>query len=200
MQVVKVTRDYIFSESCTLEVLMEIATKPEAEGGVGMSQDAAEKLAKAALQKASISNGRKSSGIGDLPAPKLRTVIVQKLQDHKDNGQVFKDNALQLEINCLPDLDISKAGANKTKTGPRGTSAPLTGPYKVVKVGVKCTMETDPGKYEIWQHVWTSDSFEQYFHAAPKKAVTKTGRIITAASEIRWAIKAGWIKPVSAEQ
>jgi hypothetical protein len=192
MQVRTVTRDFIFSDECTLEMLMEIATHGDY---LGQSPAWVEKLAKQQLSKGSTGNGHpRRNGSGELPYAKLRTVIVQKLQDSPTQGAVFKDGNMQVEFPFLPDLDIGKAGAQRAS---RGASATLVGPYVVVKRGVKCTPETDASKYEIWQHVWACKSFEEYFAKAPKKGVTKTGRIITAASEMRWAVKCGWIKPVA---
>lgn len=191
MQIVKITASFIFSNDCTGGILFEIA-----ERYCGMTIDAVNKLAKQTLSKASNGSGGRSNGVGNLEFPKLRTVVVQKLQDGQDYGDAFKTNDLELEINCLPDLDIGKAGANKTG-GTRKASSKLTGAYRVAKVGVKCTADNDPDKYEIWQHVWNCGSFEEYFQKAPKKGVTKTGRVITAASEMRWAVKCGWIVPTA---
>lgn len=200
MQIVKVTRDYIFSTACGKDVLLEIAVKY-----LGYTQEAAEKLATVQLSKGANGKGARSNGVGDLPQNKLRTIVVQKLQDSTDYGDTFKTNELQLEIDCLPDLDIGKAGANKAKrttaSGTKGHSGPLTGAYVVAnRNGSKCTAESDPDKWQIWQHIWTCNTFEEYFSKAPKKGTTAKGRVITASSEMLWAVKSGWIKPVAAEQ
>lgn len=189
MQIVNVTAQYIFSAQCTLQVLTEIATKY-----CGYSAEAVSKLAKQPLKQASNGNGGKSNGVGNLEAPKLRTVVVQKLQDSTDYGATFKTNELQLEIDCLAEPDINSAGANKAKTA-RKTSTKLAGEYVVVKKGLKCDETSDPEKFKIWKHIWESNSFEQYFENAPKKGVTKTQRVITAASEMGWAVKCGWVVP-----
>lgn len=189
MQTVKVTRDYIFSAACTLPVLMEIATKY-----CGYSQKAAENLAKQGLKQGTEGSGLRSNGVNNLDAPKLRTVVVQKLQDSTDYGDTFKTNELQLDIDCLADMDINQAGANKAKQQ-RRTSQKLTGEYVVAKKGLKCDENSDPEKFKIWKHIWDSNTFEQYFEVAPKKGVTKTGRVITAASEMGWAVKCGWVVP-----
>lgn len=202
MQIVKISAPFVFSAACTLPMLMELAQ----HAFVGYSQDAAEKLAAAKLKGAAVGNDRigkgSSAGVGDLEAPKLRTCIVNKLQDSPDVGDAFKSGDMEFEFNCLADLDMGTAGANKAKraTSQRTASAvgTMVGAYAVVKAGVKCTVETDPGKWAIWQHVWACGSFEEFFATAPAKGVTKTGRVITARSEIQWAMKSGWIKPVAA--
>lgn len=189
MQIVKVTAQYVFSADCTLPVLMELATKY-----CGYSLEAANKLAKQPLKQGTNGSGARSNGVNNLEAPKLRTVVVQKLQDSNDYGDTFKSNDLQLEIDCLEDMDINKAGANKAKTA-RKASSKLAGEYVVVKKGLKCDESSDPEKFKIWKHIWECNTFEQYFENAPKKGVTKTQRVITAASEMGWAVKCGWVVP-----
>lgn len=184
MRTINVTRNYIFSETCTAEILAEIATRY-----CGYSQAAMQQLAEQQLAKGSAKRGNKSNASGALPQAKLRTCVVQKLQDSTDYGATFNSNELQLDIYCLAEQAAPKQQ--------RTTKQALAGPYVVVtKERCKCTAETDAGKYEIWQHVWQCNTFEQYFAQAPKKAVTKTGRVITAASEINWAVARGWVKPV----
>lgn len=208
MQTITITSDFIFSNACTKEMLFELATSPFCS----YSQQAAEKLYGQALKQGSTATNRKSQASGDLPGAKLRTCIVNKLQNNGDIAESFKAGAFQFEMQHLadeqpqaePEPDINAAGTNKQRrasSGPRQTATgPLQGAYEVVKKGVKCTEETDAGKWEIWQHVWNCTSFEQYFAQAPAKGVTKTGRVITARSEMQWAVKSGWIKPVAAEQ
>lgn len=201
MQVIQVTANAIFSAAFTVPMVMELAVSPF----VGYTQDAAEKLAAQQLAKGSAKRGAKSTASGDLPAAKLRTCIVNKLQNNPDINATFAEaNGFAFEFNCLEDLDMGNAGANKAKrnTGAgsnnRATKQDLAGAYVVLKQGVKCTAETDAGKWEIWQHVWACNSFEEFFSKAPAKAVTKTQRVITARSEILWAIKSGWIKAATA--
>lgn len=200
MQVRTVTADFIFSNDCTFEMLKELALHKDF---VALSEAAVEKLASQPLKNGSQKKGNKSHASGDMPFAKLRTIIVQKLQDSPQQGEVFKAGNMQFEFVHLQDVkeqDINAAGANKAKQGTsqRATSTELKGNYKVVKTnGLKATAETDPGKWTIWQHVWSCSSFEEYFSKAPKKAVTRTGRIITASSEMRWAVKCGWIVPVN---
>lgn len=196
MQVRTVTASFIFSKDCTYEMLQELALHKDFGA---MSQDAVSKLAKQVLKKGSNGTGAKQAASGDLPNAKLRTVLVQKLQDSPTQGEVFKAGNMQFEFAHLQDPDIGKAGANKQQKA-RQPSGKLSGAYVVVKQGVKCTADSDPGKDAIWQHVWSSKTFEEYFEKAPKKGVTKTGRVITATSEILWAVKSKWIKPVVAEQ
>lgn len=195
MQIVTVTKTALFSEAFTLAMLTEVGVRY-----LGMSEEAIAKTAAATLAKP-------SKTMANVSYAKLRTVIATKLGNHPDYNDTFNSGELQLEFDCLPDLDIGKAGANKRsrktttdKTGAKRATGgtPRTGAYKVVKrAGVA---EADAGKWEIWQHVWSCSSFEEYFEKAPAKGVTKTGRVITAASEMSWAIKAGWIVPEVAEQ
>lgn len=184
MQVITVTQDFINSNECTAEMLQELATHKDFGA---MQQEEVAKLQKVTNKK------------DTLPQQKLRSVLVGHLTNSNNVGEVFKAGNMQFEFNCLPDLDINAAGQNKAKrkasTAGSGTATELKGNYVVVKQGVKCTEETDPGKWAIWQHVWACNSFEEYFQKAPKKAVTRTGRVITAASEMRWAVKSKWVKP-----
>lgn len=192
MQVITVTSGFIFSNECTFDMLKEIATHKDF---AGMSDKAVEQLAKQQLNKASGGKGGKSNGVGDLQYAKLRTVLVNKLQDSQEQGAVFKEGKMQFEFTCLPDLDIGKAGANKQQKTKSNAPA-QKGEYVVTGKGKgKCTEDTDAGKWAIWQHIWNSTSFEEYYSKAPKKGVTKTGRVITAASEMGWAIKSGWVAP-----
>lgn len=197
MRVITISQDFIFSQACTDAMLFEIATHKDFGG---MTQAAANKLAEQQLNKASGGKGGKSNGVGDLPLAKLRTVLVNKLQNNPDIAQVFKEGNLQFEMQHLQEETMASAGANKQR-GTRAPSRKLQGEYVVVrKDGLKCTAETDPGKWDIWQHVWECNNFEQYFAKAPKKSVTRTGRVITASSEMLWAVKCGWVKPTNTEQ
>lgn len=198
MQIVTVTKSALFSEFFTLAMLTEVGVRY-----LGMSDEAVAKTATATLAKA-------SKTMAGISYAKLRTVIATKLGNHPDYNDTFNEGKLELEFDCLPDLDIGKAGANKrtrkaapagdaTGTTKRTTGAtPRTGAYKVAKRAGNA--EADAGKWEIWQHVWSCTSFDDYFAKAPAKGVTKTGRVITAASEMGWAIKSGWIVPEVAEQ
>ena len=209
MQVRLVSHDTLFSADITREMLIELAVD-----AYGYTKAAAEKLASQALRTkvAQESNGTEPRGrnresSADLECAKLRTILDQKA--HADDfpyGHAYVTGTWKYEFQCLPDvkpapkakaepdLDISKAGANTRKGGARSK---LTGAYEIVKRSGP-TAESDPAKWEIWQHVWANTSFEAFFKAAPAKGLTKTGRLITAASEIQWAVKSGWIKPVAA--
>lgn len=203
MQVITIHAATFLSETVTCEQVQQIAL------ALGKSQTYIDKMLAQPLKGASVGNGRSgkgaSSGVGNLSCAKLRTIVMKLLSepnelvtawlpngsfDFEFTGPAFPDEA--------PADDISKAGANKTRTsGTRKTSGALKGAYRVAKQGLKCTVEQDPEKYALWQHVWNSTSFEQYFAAAPAKAITKTGRIITAASEMAWAVKSGWVVPTA---
>lgn len=195
MQIVTVTKSALFSEAFTIAMLTELGSRY-----LGMSDEAIAKTAAATLAKP-------SKDMINLSYAKLRTVLATKLGNSPDYDATFKEGKLELEFDCLPDLDIGKAGANKRtrKTAGDATAkrtpvgrTPRTGAYKVAKRSG--SMEADAGKWEIWQHVWACSSFEEYFAKSPAKGVTKTGRVITAASEMGWAIKSGWIVPEVAEQ
>jgi hypothetical protein len=192
MQIIKITHASLMSEVVTVEMVAELALF------VGMS---AEQIMVASAQ---VLRGA-SKSVAQLTVGKLRTMVNKKLCDSIDLGELFKNGELEVEFTCLPDeeveeLDIAKAGKNKsTASGKRSTATggigELKGSYTVVtRKGLKCTIDTDPEKTALWDFVWNCNTFEQYFATAPKKAITRTGRIITASSEIRWAVKSGWIK------
>lgn len=205
MQIRKVAnKDFFNATVVTPEMVVELAK------GLGLSDAYITKTLSQKLAKASQGNGGRSNGVGNLPDAKLRTVVMQKLQQPNDlvTGFAEPDASFEYEFACFPDEqpepDIGAAGANKTRktaSAPRtGGSVTQKGAYTVVKRGLKCSYETDPEKFALWQFIWESPSFEVYYANAPKKAVTRTGRIITAASEMAWAIKSGWVVPVAAEQ
>lgn len=188
MQIVLTTKTAILSASFTCAMLKELATTY-----LGYSQEAADKLAEQTLSKP-------SKDLAKLDCQKLRTVIVQKLEQSQDYGDTFKTGELALEYACLADLDMGNAGKNSRRSG-AGRKSPLgdlKGAYTVAKRGVKCTVESDPSKFSLWEIIWNSASFEEVFAKADKKYVTCTGRIITPSSELRWAVKCGWIVPVAA--
>lgn len=200
MQIRKITQQDLFNtEVLSHDMVVELCL------AIGMTQGAIDKLSKQPLNKASGTGRRGSAGVADLPDGKLRTMLGTKLQNANDLVSNFGQGAsFEFEFKCLPDIapepDINAAGQNTTKRTTRAAGQPttLTGAYVVVrKDGLKCTPESDPEKFALWQHVWNSGTFEQYFATAPKKAVTRTGRIITAASEMQWAIKSGWVKPAA---
>jgi hypothetical protein len=194
MQIVKVTQTTILSAAVTSPMLVELAAM------VGMSKEQVSKALEQSLSKP-------SKTMALLEHAKLRTIVCKKLQDSTDFGETFIAGSLEVEFQCLAEIiedDISRAGKNKNRstagTGKRASAGPigvLTGAYTVAKRGLKCTVENDPEKYAMWQHIWNCTSFEQLFAVCPKKAITRTGRIITASSEVRWAVKCGWVVPVA---
>lgn len=195
MQIIKINHTNLMSEVVTCDMVVEIATM------IGMTQEQIETAAKQDLRNA-------SKSVAKLTCAKLRTIVNKKLQDSQEYGDMFKGTGVEIEFACLPDLeiepDINTAGKNKStpsgqRSGATGGKAAMVGPYTVVKCGLKCNVDTDPEKYAMWQFVWSCKSFEEFFAKAPKKAITRTGRIISASSEISWALKSGWIKPVAAE-
>lgn len=173
-----VTRDYLLAATTTRAMLLELAVETGAFTPAGAQQ-----MADATMRKP-------SKLVADLDCPKLRTSLIQKFEvmypDFTEKGFVY--NPVETE----PDLDIGKAGANNKRKA--ATASKLTGEYEVVKKAGNA--EADEGKWAIWQHVWACKSFEEFFAKAPAKGVTKTNRVVTAASEIGWALKSGWIKPV----
>jgi hypothetical protein len=185
MQTVSVTRTALFSVEFTRAMLIELAV-----GCKFYTVEAAIKLADQTLAKA-------GKTMAALDCAKLRTILDKKLTDAPDDqfGH-YKTGEMDYDFECLADLDIGKAGANTKRGGasaPRKSSSKLAGAYTVVKKsGVA---EKDEGKWAIWQHVWSCTTFEEFFAKAPTKSVTKTDRVISAASEINWAIKSGWIAP-----
>lgn len=204
MQVRLITKDFIQSAACTVEILKEIAVK------LGYTQAAADKMATQPLKtrdaaKANGTTGTKpgSSHAADLPGAKLRTILLHKFAANDcEYGCDFAKGELTMEIHCLPDLDIGKAGSANKKAGATGPRrGKLTGEYKVVK----CTKPNGPtnggdaGMWEIWKHIWECTSFEEYFAKCPAKGVKSGGKgsVISASSEMNYAIKCGFIVPVA---
>ena len=185
MQTINVTKSFILSADCTLAMLREIAVRY-----LHCTDKAVDALTHATLRNA-------SAEVAKLDHAKLRTVILTKFgNDSCEHGAFFAAGDLMLELACLPDLelDMGAAGANTKKAGAKRASK-LAGAYVVTKAR---DMSGDAGKQEIWQHVWSCTTFEEFFAKAPAKAfTTKTNRLITAASEIAWAVKSGWVTPVA---
>lgn len=194
MQVVKITYADFFNATVVTPAMVE-----ELALGLGMTQAQVAKLKLATLAKASGGRGGKSNGAGDCPDAKLRTVVLNKLSNTNDIVSSFTHgNSFEYEFKHLPDEQPAADPAPKAKA-PAKRNGKLSGAYKVVrKDGLRCTQESDPEKFALWQFVWNCNTFEEYFAKAPAKAVTRTGRIITASSEMLWAIKCGWIVPVAA--
>ncbi len=193
MQEVTVTRAALTSEFFTLDMLSEVAMRMFAKG-----EDWVKKMAEGTLSKP-------SKAYASLSYNKLRTTLDKLLTDSPadEYGELYAKGELTWEFECLPDLDIGNAGKNtkrerkaSTSDVPKTKRSKLSGAYTVAKkAGVA---DKDEGKWAIWQHVWSCTSFEEYFAKAPTKSVTATGRLITASSEINWAVKSGWIVPQSA--
>jgi hypothetical protein len=188
MQIVLTTKAAIFSAAFTCAMLKEVATTY-----LGYSAEAAEELATKPASKP-------SKDLAKLDCQKLRTIIVQKLEQSPDYGDAFKTGCLELEYTCLADLDMGNAGANSRRSGGgrKAMGGELKGAYVVVKRGAKCTADSDLQKSLLWDIIWNSATFEQVFAKAAPKYITRTGRIITPNSELRWALKQGWIVPVAA--
>jgi hypothetical protein len=203
MQKILVTKSSLQSTVVTRAMLLELAVTK-----FGYTESAANKLAdqKLKTREAQHANGDAGRGTSsaDLECAKLRTILLQKFAaDDCDDGAFFSAGEFYFEFQHLPDLKMGNAGKNTKGTGTkRAASAPrvskLVGAYEVVKQAGP-TADSDAGKWDIWQHVWTCDSFESFFATAPKKGVTTaTQRVVSASSEIGWAVKQGWIRPVAA--
>lgn len=188
MQAIIVTKDSLFSEAVTCAMLREMAVKL-----FGMSESAVDQLMEEPLTK-----GTKT--MKALACAKLRTILATKLANSSadEYGELWAKGELEVEFDHLPDLDISKAGANTKRTNGGGAKSKLSGEYHVVKAR---DMSKDAGKQAIWEHVWACKSFEDFFAKSPAKSTTSaTGRVISASSEIQWALKSGWIKVGPAPQ
>lgn len=180
MQTITINEAFINSNECTFEMLLEVATHKD-YGAISL-QDFEKLAAKP--------NGKKDT----LPNSMLRKELIKILKHAETQSAAFNEGNMQFEMQHLPD-PLAALATNKA-SGRKETVA-LKGAYKVVNCNaLKCTEATDPGKFSIWKHVWACNTFEQYFAVAPKKATTNTGRLITASSEIRWAVQRGWIAMV----
>ena len=198
MQEVTITRAAITSEYFTLDMLREVAIKL-----LGKTEDWVTKMAAGTLSKP-------SKNFASLSYNKLRTTLDKLLTDSpaEEYGELYNKGELTWEFECLPDLDIGNAGKNtkrerKTADGQPKASKPrttLSGAYEVAKrPNSPSVTGGDAGKWEIWEHVWACNTFEEFFAKAPKKTfTTATNRMITPSMEINWALKCGWIKKVEA--
>jgi hypothetical protein len=71
----------------------------------------------------------------------------------------------------------------------------LEGGYIVlIRNHLQATEQTDPAKWALWEIIWDCSSFEELARRAPAPVNTlRTGRRITWRTEVRWALKQGWI-------
>lgn len=194
MQVVLVTRNLLESVTCTAEMLRELLTAT-----LGYSEEAATKIMADTLAKA-------GGVMKTLSHAKARTVLIQKLSQHETYGADFNAGRLRVNLECLATPEEpkakqeQKAKAEGSSTAGR-TRSDLSGPYYVVKKHVA----NDEGKDAMRDEIWANSTFEDYFKKAPAKGFTsKTNRPISAAREISWALKMGWIikgvKPAEEQQ
>lgn len=189
MQEVTITREALMSEAFTLDMLTEIAAKL-----FNKSADWTEKMAAGTLSKPSKNHASLSHN-------KLRTTLDKLLTDSpaEEYGELYAKGELSWEFECLPDLDIGRAGANtkrERKTADAGDRKPRAGAkagaYVIVK---RVDAANDPAKdAALRQHIWASATVEEYLAKADAKYVSATGRVVTARDEINWAFKNGWIK------
>lgn len=135
---------------------------------------------------------------GEEVATAQRNAVIKALSGDNDYGNLAE--GFDFEFETLPDLDIGNAGANKR--GTRKTNK-FSGAYKLTDKGLatlKAVEQSDPGRWEIVQHIVKSTSFEEFAKAAPVKAVKKVGAMTTAASEMAYSVRSGWVTPVAQEQ
>jgi len=65
----------------------------------------------------------------------------------------------------------------------------------LIKDRLQANEETDPAKWALWKIIWECSTFEQLAAVAPDPVnTTRTGRRITWRSEVRWALRRGWIQ------
>lgn len=78
----------------------------------------------------------------------------------------------------------------------RATPEILEGPYTVlIKNRLQANPASDPNKWAIWEAIWHCDSFEALSKQCPDPVNTsRTNRRITWRTEVRWALKQGWIR------
>ncbi|WP_409266857.1 hypothetical protein [Massilia sp. BHUDP2] len=81
---------------------------------------------------------------------------------------------------------------------PRAKPEVLEGEYIVLnRSRLKANEEIDAAKWALWQIIWDCKSFEELARRAPDPVnTTRTGRRITWRTEVRWALRQGWIKKV----
>ena len=74
----------------------------------------------------------------------------------------------------------------------------LVGSYAVlIKNRLQANDEIDSAKWALWKIIWDCTSFEELARRAPDPVnTTRTGRRITWRTEVRWALKRGWIEKV----
>lgn len=191
MQIVKITQAAIFTEAVTCAMINELAVM------VGMTEAQI-----AAAAKQDLKGGSKT--VNKLSCAKLRTIVGKKLHDSVDFGDAFANGGLEVEFACLPDLepevDISKAGANKsTAAGNRSRAAgKFAGAYHINAKGkatLAAVQSNDPGRWEIVQHILACSTVESFLKASPAKAVKKVGSLTTASTEFNYAVRSGWVVP-----
>lgn len=190
MQEVTITRTAITSEAFTLDMLREVAIKL-----LGKTEEWFTKMAEGKLSKP-------SKAFANLSYNKLRTTLDKLLTDSpaEEYGELYAKGELTWEFECLPDLDIGNAGKNNKRErktassdAPKTKRVKRTGAYTIVK---RVDASNDPAKdAALRQHIWTSATVEEYFAKADAKYVSTTGRVVSAADELNWAFKNGWIKP-----
>lgn len=196
MNTVLVSKDSLFSNLFDCHMLIELAVSAKF-----YSKEAATDMAYKPLSKP-------SKVLEGLVCPRIRTALVQKFSQstYKDS---FNAGTMTWDLESAPspkpeakapeapEMDISSAGKNSKGTK---RASKLSGAYVVskrTKVGGP-TNGGDEGMYEIWKHIWNCLSFEEYFAKAPAKAQKKSGTIITAAGEMNYAVRSGFVTPVVA--
>jgi hypothetical protein len=74
----------------------------------------------------------------------------------------------------------------------------LEGSYAIlIKTRLQANKGSDSAKWALWKIIWDCSSFEQLARRASDPFNTsRTGRRITWRTEVRWALKQGWIAKV----
>lgn len=114
-----------------------------------------------------------------------------------------------IQLDDLPSDLVAKPAEPEVKANPFGSSkasskatgAPraksnLSGAYTLLKKGLRAEL-SDP-KWEIWNHIYECTTFEEVFAKAPAKVVKTGGKTFASpTTELGWALKQGWIVPVT---
>ena len=176
MQTITVTKDFLNSKDCSMEVLHDIATRH--------CKFTEEQVAKYGKQG------------------KLLHFVNKFLADPQNGyAEMYKDGTLQLDIAALPDPVPVKQAAQAT--GQRRSVRQLVGAYKVVN-RQGCKAPKDSPKWQFYNVLFACATYEQYMQQCKEKHLdaaviqgTKNAQLkITAAEFARWATKCKWIIPV----
>jgi len=132
-------------------------------------------------------------------ATNLRAVVGTKLSNFLSASglEFFTSEDLPSDKTAAKQPKAEQASDNPFNTAKAAgkTRSKLTGAYTVLKRGLQAP--ADSPKWEIWTPIYECTTFEEVFAKAPAKVV-KGKTIATPATELAWALKKGWIAPVTA--